>query len=190
MHRGLIVGLLILAVALVGPHLDADIKLPLVRSREVPTVNLPNALRQRNWLGSQREGSCVHASWMMLLRWQGMHDWAAWWGRQYGNGEYWDRMVQRCDDAGLNWAGTYDKFDVSFLEWAIRTRRGCMVTVMNGRHMVVLVHLDAERAGILDNNDINTIHWVSRDIFLAEWKASRSWAMTPVYSPAPPLEVQ
>ena len=39
--------------------------------REYPTVNLEHALRQANWIGSQGEGSCVHATMIMLFRWQG-----------------------------------------------------------------------------------------------------------------------
>ncbi len=38
---------------------------------EYPTVNLPISLRQSNWLGNKNEGSCVHATMISLLRWQG-----------------------------------------------------------------------------------------------------------------------
>jgi len=39
----------------------------------------------------------------------------------------------------------------------------------------------------LDNNDINKITWVPRDTFVTEWQNSNGWAVTPVYTPAPPL---
>jgi hypothetical protein len=37
---------------------------------ERPTVNVPVALRQANWT-SNGSGSCVHATMISLLRWQG-----------------------------------------------------------------------------------------------------------------------
>lgn len=181
--------IVLLALALIGLGLlasqesDFNIK-PSIR--EVPVFNLPPPLREQNWGG----GSCVHASWVMLLRWQGHQEYADWWRRSYAGGETWYSFTETVEANGLRWAGTYEQYDVAFLEWAIRTRRGCMVTCMGGRHMVVLCHLDQEWAGILDNNDIGTIHWVPRDKFLKEWRESYSWAMTPVYTPAPPLEVQ
>ena len=61
------------------------------------------------------------------------------------------------------------------------------MTVMGGKHMVALVHFDSEWAGILDDNDTDTITWVARDTFVAEWQNSNGWAVTPVYAPAPPL---
>src|SRR5687768_14605354 len=48
-------------------------------AREIPTVNLPRELREPNWGG----GSCVHASTVHLLRWQGHHELAAWWRANY-----------------------------------------------------------------------------------------------------------
>jgi hypothetical protein len=87
----------------------------------------------------------------------------------------------------VRYAYTTGENDLSFLEWAVNTRRGCGVTVKGGAHMVLLVHLDAKRAGILDNNFPKEIRWVPRETFLAEWYASQSWAVTPVYVPPPPL---
>jgi hypothetical protein len=153
---------------------------------EYPTVNLPLALRQHNWRGMRGEGSCVHASMVMLLRWQGRHQTAEWWRKHYGDGEWSGRLSRRLTQAGIRFAVT-ESSDVKFLEWACQTRRGAGVVVSGGAHMVCLVHLDKERAGILDNNDIKRILWMPRKAFLAEWKRSGGWAVTPVYSPAPPL---
>ena len=58
---------------------------------------------------------------------------------------------------------------------------------MGGRHMVALVHFDKDWAGILDNNATGKIIWIRRKTFLAEWLNSSSWAITPVYTPSPPL---
>jgi len=165
---------------------------PVVR-KEYPTVNLPLNLRQPNWLGNKREGSCVHATVVMLFRWQGRYAMANHWRNTYGNGEVadetWDArdsLAKKFDREGVRYAYTI-KGDVAFLEWACSTRRGCGVTVMGGKHMVALVHFDNEWAGILDNNDIDTITWVARETFVAEWQNSNGWAVTPVYTPAPPL---
>jgi len=154
---------------------------------EYPTVNLPVALRQANWRGNEGEGSCVHASMISLLRWQGRHAMADYWRQTYGNGEWAAGLADKMDREGVRFAYTVGRNDVGFLEWACSTRRGCGVTVLGGRHMVCLVHLDEKWAGLLDNNDPRQITWVPRRTFLAEWLNSNSWAVTPVYAPAPPL---
>lgn len=154
---------------------------------EYPTVNLPVALRQANWRGSQGEGSCVHASLVSLLRWQGCYTMANHWRRTYGNGEGPRGLAAKMDREGVRFAYTAGHNDVRFLEWACQTRRGCGVTVLGGQHMVCLVHFDKKWAGILDNNDPRRITWVPRRTFLAEWLNSNSWAITPVYAPASPL---
>lgn len=152
---------------------------------ERPTVNIPRADRQQNWIGNG-EGSCVHATFVSLLRWQGRFKTADYWRRTYSGGERLDQFVAKLDQEGIRYA--YETGgDVQFLEWACRTRRGCGITVSGGAHMVALVHLDAEWAAILDNNDVSTFRWVPRETLIAEWKASYGWAVTPVYSPAAPL---
>jgi len=154
---------------------------------EMPTVNLEQAFRQENWLGPQREGSCVHASMIMLFRWQGRPDLADRWRQTYADGEWAENLAAKFDAEGVQYAYTQSEYDVSFLEWACNTRRGCGVTVKGGIHMVNLVHLDAKWAGLLDNNNIGEIKWVPRETFLSEWFNSDSWAVTPVYAPPPPL---
>ena len=155
--------------------------------REFPTVNLEQSFRQGNWLGSQREGSCVHATMIMLFRWQGREDLAEKWRATYENGEWHDGLAAKFDKEGVRYAYTWKQNDVRFLEWACKTRRGCGVTVLGGAHMVMLVHLDDKWAGILDNNFTEKIKWVPRQTFISEWKNSYSWAVTPVYTPPPPL---
>ena len=154
---------------------------------EYPTVNLPVALRQANWRGDEGEGSCVHASMISLFRWQGRYATADYWRRTYGNGEWAAGLADKMERENVRFAYTVGRNEVGFLEWACSTRRGCGVTVLGGRHMVCLVHFDQQWAGILDNNDPRQITWVPRRTFLAEWFNSNSWAVTPVYAPAPPL---
>ena len=154
--------------------------------KEYPTVNVPLALRQSNWLGNQLQGSCVHASMISLLRWQGRFNTANYWKRTYGNGEWPETMAAKFDKENIRYAYVTNG-DVKFLEWACRTRRGAGITVKGGAHMVSLVHFDAKWAGILDNNSVTKIRWIPRETLIAEWVASNGWAITPIYTPAAPL---
>lgn len=158
-----------------------------IYQREMPTVNLERALRQSNWKGSKGEGSCVHATMISLFRWQGREDLAERWRATYENGERYRSLAAKFDKEEVRYAYTWNQKDVNFLEWACTTRRGCGVTVRGGKHMVALVYLDKDRAGLLDNNRVGTIKWVSRQSFLSEWYNSFSWAVTPVYTPSSPL---
>lgn len=169
---------------LVIPGIPPSANVPV----EKPTVNVPYALREPNWLGRQRSGSCVHASFIMLLRWQGQYELADWWRANHGDGEYAERLASKLDAAGVQFAYTSGANDVAFLEWACETRRGAGVTVLGGLHMVCLVGLDENHAYILDNNHIERIKKVPRNEFLAEWRSSNSWAVTPIMgAPAAPL---
>lgn len=167
---------------------------------ERPTINLEQFFRESNWIGPGRdgEGSCVHATMVMLFRWQGREDLATRWRATYSNGEFASVLSEKFDKEGVRYAYTWNKNDVSFLEWACQSRRGCGVAVRGrptkkypngspGAHMVMLVHLDAKWAGILDNNNIDEIKWIPRQTFLSDWQSSFSWAVTPVYTPPPPL---
>lgn len=146
-----------------------------------PVVDLPRELRTTNWGG----GSCVHASTVHLLQWQGHHELAKWWRETYSGGEYSTRLHERLHQAQLQYAYTVEG-DVTFLEWALRTRRGAGITYFPN-HAVNLVHLDHERAGLLDNNRVEQIIWIERQEFLSRWRAYGGWAWTLVYNPPPPL---
>lgn len=178
--------LIVLALLLIPVSLEAKPPVKAYRG-EYPTVNLPYAMRQQNWLGPNGEGSCVHASMVSLFRWQGQPVLADWWKKYNGDGEWDKTLAAKLDKAGIKFAYTSGEKDVKFLEWACKTRRGCAVTVLGGKHMVALVHLDETHAGILDNNDTSHIKWMPRETFLAEWFNSSSWAVTPCYTPVPPM---
>lgn len=154
--------------------------------KEYPTVNLPYRLRQHNWLGNKNEGSCVHATVISLLNWGHLYAKAAHWRATYGNGEWPEDLYGKFEREGVRYAETTDG-DVSFLQWACETHRGCGVTVMAGKHMVALVHFDDEWAGLLDDNYPEEIIWVPRDEFVAEWKNSFGWAVAIVGTPSNPL---
>ena len=185
----LVLGLVVTAFILYGKPEEIvipDVAPPREVVLERPTVSLPFPMRQSNWLGSQREGSCVYATMTSLLRWQGKPEFAEYWKSNYENGSWPERLSAEFDKEGIRYAYTTDD-NVEFLEWALDTNRGCGMTVMGGIHMVALVHLDEEWAGVLDNNFTDEIKWIKREALVSEWKASRGWAVTPVYSPSPPL---
>ena len=71
---------------------------------EYPTVNLPVSLRQSNWLGNKNEGSCVHATMISLLRWQGRLGTADYWRQHYGNGEWPEDLAAKFDHEGVRYA--------------------------------------------------------------------------------------
>ena len=149
---------------------------------ERPTVNVPMGDREANWGG----GSCVHASVVMLFRWQGRLKMAQHWRATYIGGETASGLHAKMDKEGVRYAYT-TQADVKFLEWALRTHRGAAVTCMGGVHMVCLVYLDEKQAWILDNNAIGQIQWMPRERFLAEWRASDGWATAVLYTPSAPL---
>ena len=172
--------LLIAALLYQPAQVDRPLGVPGVVER--PTVNLPLSLRQENW-GS---GSCVHAAIVSLFRWQGRFNMATRWRQVYSGGEDPQGAAEKLDKEGVRYAYT-TAGEVKFLEWALRTRRGCGVTVMGGAHFVTLVHLDSKVAILLDNNSIEKYQTVTREAFLAEWRSSNGWALTVLYAPAAPL---
>lgn len=187
-----LLAVLVLCFSLTGCEIDQSKSTPkpkpgpYVVVQERPVVNIPLVLRQENWVGNQREGSCVHATMISLMRWQGRFNLANYWRKTYGNGEWPDDLAAKFDREKVRYAYT-ENGDVKFLEWACRTRRGCGITVMGGAHMVALVHLDSKWACLLDNNNVSKYKWVPREMLIAEWKASYGWAVTPIYTPAAPL---
>jgi hypothetical protein len=192
------VAVLLLSFVLTGCIVGIDFGEPNmdgfpVAKIEYPTVNLPVSLRQKNWRGPKGEGSCSHAAMVSLFRWQGRYALASYWRKTYGDGEVadatWDsrdNLADKLNRDKVRFAYTTDG-DVSFLEWACSTRRGCGVTIMGGKHMVCLVHFDEKWAALMDSNDVDTLIWVPRKTFISEWVNSNGWAVAPVYTPAPPL---
>ena len=144
---------LALLASVAGCEVQGTLGVSAPKKQERPTVNVPAALRQSNWRGSQGQGSCVHATMISLFRWQYRLKTADYWRRTYGDGEYPEDLAARFNKEGIRYAYVTNG-DVRFLEWACRTRRGCGITVMGGAHMVALVHLDDKWAAILDNNNV------------------------------------
>jgi ABC-type bacteriocin/lantibiotic exporter with double-glycine peptidase domain len=177
------------AIAAIGVGSVGVMEAPSLRpllTKERPIVNVPHVLRQENWRGNRGSGSCVYASFISLLRWQGQYVLANTIKQKYGDGQNYDGMVAVLERENIRWSGTVGKGDVAFLEWCHRTRRGAIVT-WSPRHVVSLVHFDDKWAGILDNNEVDRIKWIPRNEFVKEWIYRGSWAMTPIYTPPPPL---
>ena len=144
-------------------------------------LDLPAELRTQNWGG----GSCVHASTVTLLQWQGMPELAEWWRHNYSGGESSSGITSKMEKAGLSYAYTKSG-DESFLEWSCRTRR-CAGIFYKPGHAVNLVGLDDENAYLLDNNHTSQIETVPRGEFMRRWKNNYGgFAWTIVATPSPP----
>lgn len=178
---------------------------PELRGRsclERPVVNLPASLRQQNWVAitadGQELGSCAHAELVSLLVWENRPETALRWRRTHGGGVTTADMHAKLDAAGIRYAATHGRCDVSFLEWSLATRRGCAVCVPGWvptwspgcekwTHMLLLADSTPTHYGLIDCNDTSHLYWINRGYFLREWKSAGSWALSPLYSPLPPL---
>ncbi len=166
----------------VAPDVPDDCPYPLHGFDEIPVMNLPLEARCKNYNG----GSCVCASTISCLRWQGRDDLAQQVREICSGGQSSGSLHAKLDRLGIRYASTTSG-DVKLLEWAVRTRRGSGITFY-GNHFVNLVHLDAEKAMLLDNNRTGQYITIPRDEFIRRWQGQYGgWATVPVYSPAPPL---
>lgn len=144
-------------------------------------ADIPVPLREENYDG----GSCVHASLVTLLRWQGQFELADWWREEYNEGEYLDRVIKRMEAAGLRYA-VGDFGDEEFLEWACRNRLGAVI-FFKPYHSINIVGMNDTTVTLLDNNHIFEYEVIPRDKFMYAWKNYFGGvAFTPVYTPAPP----
>lgn len=151
-------------------------------------ADVPHELRKANY-APYGEGSCVHASTVTLLRWQGQEKMAQWWTDTYNSGEYSTRLIKRMSEAGLKFAYT-EKGDIKFLEWATRNRLGAGI-FYKPAHAINIVDLTETHAVLLDNNQIGKYEYVSRAEFDNLWRNSYGgFAWTVVYGPAPPWPEQ
>lgn len=169
---------------------------------ESPVVNLPKDMRIKNWASKlpskYGQGSCVHASTYMLLRWLGEDELAAKWQRRYSGGETASSILKYWSEADIPYCSTYDakKYttsgDPSFLRWCSDTRRGaiiwwkpshcclfCGFEMINGR----------EYAIILDNNTPHKFDEpIPVDEFIRLWRSEYGgFAATPVLTPTGPI---
>lgn len=167
--------------------LPSEFRIPSAVKESIQQSRLalaPIGLRRRNWVGNRNEGSCVHASLVNLLHWQGQHELADRWERSHGNGQSWLGLTNDLRSAQVPFAETHAS-DEAFLDWASRTRRGAVLPYGEG-HAVSLIGLNARTATILDPNQPREPFTVSRAAFLQDWKSRGGWAVTPLGTPAAP----
>ena len=148
---------------------------------EKPVMNLPLEARCRNYGGV----SCVCASTISLLRWQCRDELAAALRTVCVGGQSAGSLHAHLEHLGVRYAFTTSG-DVTFLEWAIRTRRGCGITYYPA-HYVNLVDLTDDHATLLDNNRVVQYLTVPRDEFIRQWRSYGGWATAVVYAPAAPI---
>ena len=157
---------------------------------EAPVVNPHLSIRQSNWLGPNREGSCAHASLVNLLRWTGDEQLGEQWKKRYGgDGEYASRIRNRCEEMGIPFAYT-EKANLALLDFAHTTRRGAIlwwkpahcctfcgwVKLADGRTYAV----------ILDNNSVGQYELTERSQFHKLWAGYGGFALTPLLDPPSP----
>lgn len=159
-------------------------------------ADIPPEWRQSNW----GTGSCVHATTVSLLRWQGLYEIADEWRRTYSGEEATaqEPHTAKMEHFGLKYVVTTDGDD-SLLDWAIATRRGAGVTYPRG-HCVAVIGKEVQiptdpRYGdepkicavILDNNHVNYRDYLPWHAFLEGWRdaGGKAFAFTSGQVPPP-----
>jgi len=183
--------LLALAVSAVRRNPRSTPQKPCPTCRVQTIIEIPPRFRQKNWMAQNGTGgSCVHASVITLLQWQGNFQMATWWRSNFEGGEEWGPLVDKLNASGVRWAGTCNA-PVQFLEWACANRLGAVIEYSQNqmaRHALVIVDLTPTHAILLDNNNPRYFRQVSRDRFLQIWQGqSFACAFTLVNSPPPPF---
>jgi hypothetical protein len=186
-----LLGVLLFAVVLCcGAQPSAS----FVGSVERPTVNLPVALRQINWLGPHGSGSCAWASLVMDLNWSGEYQLAQHIRASHGDGVTVQSLCKGMTAERIPYVWTAGAANVGLLEQALAGRRPVLVGVNfehpndEANHMILLIHIDDQEVCLLDNNRPRNDRWMSRDEFVNKyWIPSGSIALVPLFSPVPPL---
>lgn len=197
-----------LALMLLSPAVEAFSPTDGVTSPDGVTaaVDMPHELRKRN-ISARGLGCCVFRSGEHSADYQNvpqLDNWAEWMVENgIAGGGYpqkFDSLAARISkDRGMSvpeYVQSTDG-DPAILELALRTGRMPCVTYdgrddfYRGRiaHMVNLVHLDAQRAAILDNNRPGVYVWMTRDEFLNRWRGTGGgWAVVLLAPPPPPIK--
>ena len=141
---------------------------------EIPGANLPLNLRQENWLGSKRQGSCVHASSIYVHRWNGNYDLADMWRKMYGNGETGSGIMAKLTANKVPFYATA-KGDPAVLEYATKTRRAAIIWFFDN-HCVTFCGFakedGKEYAYICDNNRVAQFIRIEKAAFIRRWQTN------------------
>jgi len=172
-----------------GPvHEGTEIEVDLPTDQHVKNIGAP----------ADGKGLCVFASMTMAARWHNIRELSDV-IHQINEGGGWPEKV---DEVFKKFAPhlkyvQYEGTDPAILDKACSEERPACVTYGYGErydmktiyHMVLLVHIDAKRAAILDNNFPGTYEWMSRDEFLKRWvhPSGQGWAYVILSPPPPPI---
>jgi hypothetical protein len=155
--------------------------------RADPPAALPESLRQKNWIGSQGEGSCHHAAFCDVLRRQDMPEMAGWWRRHNGNGSHTASLVAKAERVGIKMAFTKDG-DVKFLDWCTRTGRSAAVYWPGSSelHAITFNGFNGPWAYVTDNNSPSRQVRMTKTEFLRKWRSVGGHALTVMHTPIAP----
>lgn len=170
-----------MAIELGTPAIADQRPTPECPYKSLPPVDLPEKMRTSNWGG----GSCLHAAFCDLLKWQGYDAEAAEWRRTYAGAAGIGDIARIANGLNLDFAYT-DSGDEAFLDWASRTRRGAAVYCHGGRHAITFCGYVGDEAVVVDNNYTDKMQRRPKAEFLREWHAAGGCAITLVDAPAPP----
>lgn len=149
---------------------------------EEPVVNIPRSLRVWNYAG----GSCVHASTEAFINWVNQLELSKWWRKNYSGGESFNGLTDKLRRNHIPYHAT-NTGDVAHLDWCIAARRGAIIFYYPN-HSILLVHMDAKKAIVLDNNRIDSFISIPRETFIQNWKHFGGVAVTlMIGEPAPPI---
>jgi len=131
-------------------------------------VDLPEDVRARF---KNPDGSCVQCSIGILGADQNVRPaelllWDSVYGRAVRGGAGASRVREYCAERGIEaWIIEGDTWP--WIEWALKTGRGCAVTYGTG-HVLTAVGISGDWIALCDNNSPRRIDWVRRDLFLRE----------------------
>ena len=193
--------LLLVLVACVGCTESTWVELP-APPKEIPSANIPLALRYKNWPDANGSGSCVIASSCAAFEWVNRPDLASKFRKTYAGGQTETSILTKYKQNNVPFvatqdpkiaraSGTWGYGDPSILEWCSSTRRACIIWYFPN-HCVTFVGFSdwqgKEVAWLLDNNRKERFIPIPKDQFLTEWRGKYGgFAAVPLLTPAPSL---
>jgi hypothetical protein len=163
---------------------------PAVAGADEPAVDLlavPRAHRPNNVGGRDGAGLCVFTSIQYAAWWQcepRLKDFQQKMRAEPGGGypQKVDAMIAK-HGSGAQYI-QYQGSDPSVIEMALKTGRVPCIT-WGGNHMLNCVHLDPQRAGIVDNNAPDKVSWYPREQFLSKWRQGGGGWVVVLLNPPP-----
>lgn len=187
----IVVALIVVTIGCIEPPLQVRrVAWPAI---EQPPVNLPQQLRQRNWVArgesGKPEGSCVHASLVMLLNWHNRVTEALRWKATYGGGEYATELEARLRAAKIGYRSTRTASS-EFLDYVSETRKGALLWWKPNHCCLFAGWVKRDGvwyAAIIDNNYPERFELTERSQFLRLWQSYGGYALTITSPPTIPI---